>query len=85
MSTALTALLLSSAWWVPPPPPQCDREPTRRYTIEYVSPDHCKGSGGACMTFMPDGSCRIMIIRGPYDLDFIRHEKAHCNCPEWRD
>lgn len=101
---ALTAALLgSSAWWLPPPPLQCDRAPTKLYTIEYVAPGQCGGASLACMQFrrggvkrvhmkngsvkkvrMPD-SCRIMLVPSPYEADHFRHEKAHCNCPNWID
>lgn len=80
----LEAFLL--AWWLPPPPPQCDREPVRLYTIERVAPFTCGDDGSlGCMTFRKDGSCRIMVVPGPYMLDHIRHEKAHCACPTWSD
>lgn len=79
------ALLGSSAWWLPPPPLQCDRAPTRLYTIEYVAPGQCGGGSLACMQFRRDGSCRIMLVPSPYEDDHLRHEKAHCNCPSWID
>jgi hypothetical protein len=90
LDTLAAALMSSSAWWIPPPPPQCDYVPLRLYTIEYVSPEHCGGGSLACMQFVHDRrgrriSCRIMVVRGPYELDHIRHERAHCNCPNWVD
>lgn len=100
----MLAFLLATAWWVPPPPPQCVQQPTRLYTIERVSPEHCGGGSLACITFQVNQicrafrrngscrkfqreiSCRIMIAAGhPYEVDAIEHEKAHCNCPEWKD
>lgn len=91
--TTSAALLASTIWWppaLPPPPPQCDQAALRHYTIEHVSPEHCGGGSLACMQFVHDRqgrriSCRIMLVPGPYEAEYLRHERAHCNCPTWID
>jgi hypothetical protein len=75
------------AFYVPPPPAQCDYEPSRRYTIEWVAPGSCGPMSMGCINFRKDGSCRIRIETWHPELhaDAIRHEKGHCNCLWWRD
>ena len=70
---------------ITPPPAQCDYEPTRPYVVLRGTARGC-GNAYAC-SFPHAKPCRIFIRDLPPDLyaDHLRHEKGHCNCPDWID